>query len=304
MVGDGDDLFERGVVESLFELPDKLVPTAWSGHIPFLFALFRLARPCSFVELGVHHGACLIAACTATRIYATETVCFGVDTWRGDAHAGDYSDHGDEVHGNLNDFLAGRYSFVTLVRSRFDEALETFSDTSVDMVHIDGLHTYEAVKHDFETWLPKLSRRGIVLFHDIGVRERDFGVWKLWEDLSPEYPSMEFYHGFGLGVLFVGEDQPPSILKLMDRWRNNIAFRECFRATVENVGAQLPARVQARAYKQIVEELAGLQAAMPRLRNIEQAALDLTRKSRYWKLFWPILRYGQGFRNLERSVRD
>ena len=88
-----------------------------------------------------------------------------------------------------------------LLRMEFDNALTMFEDRSIDLLHIDGYHTYEAVRHDYTVWYPKLSENSIVLFHDTAVRHGDFGVFRFWEELS-ELPHLEFPHSNGLGILF------------------------------------------------------------------------------------------------------
>ena len=41
-----------------------------------------------------------------------------------------------------------------------------FKDKSVDIVYIDGLHTYEGVKEDIKNYLPKIKSGGYIAGHD------------------------------------------------------------------------------------------------------------------------------------------
>ena len=194
--------------------PARLPTSAWIGHLPFAAWLVQELKPAMLVELGTHNGASYLGFCQAVKENALATSCFAVDTWQGDEHAGIY---GEEVFNTLLQYHQTHYAgFSQLMRMTFDDASKCFDDASIDLLHIDGLHTYEAVKHDFETWLPKLSKRGVILFHDTMVRERNFGVWRLWDEISKQHPSFEFRHTYGLGVLLVGTDLPDAIRRLAD----------------------------------------------------------------------------------------
>lgn len=207
-----DYSMDRLISQVLTFKPQRLVfPYGWCGHIPFAAWLMKLHQPGIFVELGTHSGNSYFSFCQAAAEYELSALCYAVDTWQGDEHSGEY---GADVFGDVSSYNAQKYAgFSTLMRMRFDEALAYFSDGSIDLLHIDGLHTYEAVKADFESWLPKLSDRGIVLFHDINVRERDFGVWRLWEEMSARYPHCAFYHSHGLGALVVGSAVDPATIE-------------------------------------------------------------------------------------------
>lgn len=199
----------------ILEVPDRLTDvTSWHRHVPFAFWCVEALKPRVLVELGTHRGDSYSAFCQAVAGAGLPTACCAVDTWRGDPQAGEY---GEEVYEDFCQYHDSRFaSFSRLLRCTFDEATAHFAAGSIDLLHIDGLHTYDAARHDFETWAPRLSDSAVVLFHDVDVRERDFGVWRLWEELCRERPSFTFHHGHGLGVLLVGPEAPAPARRLTE----------------------------------------------------------------------------------------
>jgi O-antigen biosynthesis protein len=130
--------------------------------------------------------------------------------------------YGEEVFTEFSRYQDSHFAgFSRLVRSTFDDAVNYFSDASIDLLHIDGLHTYDAVKHDFETWLPKMSAGGVILFHDTNVRENEFGVWKYWQELAATHPHFRFDHCNGLGVLGMGSELPIELKRLFNLSRKD-----------------------------------------------------------------------------------
>ena len=199
-------------LEPVFWTPERLGrASAWWGHVPFAFWLIANSEPRLLVELGTHYGVSYAAFCEAILRLRLPTRCYAVDTWQGDPHAGAY---GEDVYSDLKEFHDKRYAFSQLVRRTFDQASGDFADGSIDLLHIDGFHTYEAVRHDFETWRPKLSDRAVALFHDTNERQGDFGVWRLLEELKHEAPTFEFLHEHGLGIVAVGAKAPAAMQRL------------------------------------------------------------------------------------------
>lgn len=173
--------------------------TSWHPHREFAYKLLSQIKPKLIVELGVHYGDSYFTFCQACEELELEAQLYGIDHWQGDEKAGFYGDEVFEEVSSYNEEFHGENS--VFLRMNFEEALQKFEVQSVDLLHIDGSHEYETVKMDFESWLPKLKKGGVILVHDILVEREDFGVKKFWEEIVQAYSTETHQEGFGLGII-------------------------------------------------------------------------------------------------------
>lgn len=196
------------------ELDHQLKLTPWSTNRRFAYDLVRNIKPRQIVELGSHYGCSLFCFAQAIKDGRLDTSLSGIDMWTGDEQAGFY---GEEILEKVKEIKTTRFGDVRLklIRKRFSDAVSEFEDNSIDLLHIDGLHTYAAVKEDFESWLPKLAPQGIVLFHDItgDAKKKGYGSVLFWAEVAKKYTHTQLMHSWGLGVLFPKGDKHYKLLE-------------------------------------------------------------------------------------------
>jgi predicted O-methyltransferase YrrM len=231
-------------------MPKRLTQSIdWHGHLCFAAWLLELVQPQSIVELGVFRGDSLSTFAQASRELGISPNIMGVDTWAGDETTGKYS---EEVYADLRDHFATNYPSVRLFRGFFDDALPTVPVASVDVLHIDGSHLYDDVKHDYETWLSRMSERGVILFHDVTVENGTFGTKRFWDEVRVQFPSFSFDHSNGLGVLLCGPNQPERLRRIAE----DRAYCEVVKAVFELTGAKFFHLAKEKWWKQETDRLA------------------------------------------------
>lgn len=258
--------------------PEHYVPSAWLQHAPFAFWLVDALRPRSIVELGTHNGFSFFVFAEAVRRLGLACTVDAVDSWQGDDHAGFY---GEEVYSSVSKIALEDYpGFTRLHRVFFDVAVSDFPDGSIDLLHIDGRHGYDDVKTDFETYVPKLSERAVVIFHDTHEFHEGFEVHRFWDEIAATRPSFNFHHGHGLGVLAFGTEAPSPILKFLSYAGDHDAV---VRDAYQGLGEE-------------VERIHADRVDLERLSGVEQQLLDARndlahlRGSASWRVTAPLRR--------------
>jgi len=165
-------------------------PTAWEGHGNFAIQLTDIMKPKVTVDLGVDYGF-------STFCFALlgKGKVYGIDCFEGDEHAGKRStyDHVMQLRQHFQKTI--KMNNLYFLKGYFDEVAKRW-DKKIDILHIDGLHTYEAVSNDFATWTPFLNADGVVLMHDTISFPHDVG--RFFAELEGYKHNFEHCHGLGV----------------------------------------------------------------------------------------------------------
>lgn len=91
---------------------------------------------------------------------------YAVDTWSNLAMSEGAKDTYQEFMENTNELK----DFIVPLRGLSIDISQEFNK-KIDLLFIDGDHSYEGVMTDLESWLPKLKNGGIIIFHDYSWAE-------------------------------------------------------------------------------------------------------------------------------------
>jgi predicted O-methyltransferase YrrM len=165
-------------------------------------------RPERALEIGTAHGGTLLLL---TRLASPRATIVSVDLPGGRFGGG----YGPRRRWFYQRFArSGQQLHLLQGDSHSPEMLDrtgtVFKGLSLDYLFIDGDHTYEGVRQDFELYSPLVRKGGVIAFHDIAEHPPAVGceVARFWGEVKTRYRHSEFIEDTnqgwaGIGVLYV-----------------------------------------------------------------------------------------------------
>jgi cephalosporin hydroxylase len=82
---------------------------------------------------------------------------------------------------------------------------EALQGHKLDFLFIDGDHSYEGVRQDFEMYAPLVGDGGLIAIHDIAITDKPLiQVYRFWDEVKQGYIHKEFIHQTGKGAMGMG----------------------------------------------------------------------------------------------------
>ena len=194
------------IIDALFDKKFSLIqPWQYKSEFSKLLAHYSNLKPSKIMEIGTANGGTLFAHC---KLASENATIISVDL-PGGKFGGGYPAWKISIY---NEFAKSNQHLHLIRGSSYDQ--ETFEKVKkilgtdlLDYILIDGDHTYDGVKKDFDMYSPLVKKGGSIVFHDIALHNGSTcQVDLFWKDIKSNYEHYEFIqdkdHGkFGIGIL-------------------------------------------------------------------------------------------------------
>jgi predicted O-methyltransferase YrrM len=193
---------------------DRSLPRAIGNltidELAVIALLCQWLKPSVLFEFGTFNGRTTLNLAANTppdaKVYTLDLATPGETQLTADQEDGAYHLHERTGSCFRDTQFSGKIEQLWCDSARFDEA---FLRGRVDLVFVDGAHSYEYVRSDTTKALAMVRPGGLILWHDYCAWYP--GVYRYLHELLPSYP-LRHIEGTHLAILVTGPPtvQPPS----------------------------------------------------------------------------------------------
>lgn len=179
-------------------------PVQVRSEIRELLEVVQERRPQVVVEIGTWNGGTLFLW---TRIASEDAHLVSIDL-PGGQFGGGYAGWRVPI---FRSFARGRQK-LDLLRvdshstSTVEQIKRLLNGRTIDFLFLDGDHTYDGVKKDWDLYSPMVTQGGVIAFHDVASSYDNTQVKRFWDGIKSAFPHREYLADpdgrFGIGVLF------------------------------------------------------------------------------------------------------
>jgi predicted O-methyltransferase YrrM len=195
--------------------PSRVFPLPWISISPSqvkeeiaeLVRILARRQPRIILEVGTARGGTLFLF---AKISSPDAVIIGIDL-PGGRFGGGYP----EWRVSLYESFAMQNQKISLIREDSHDLCtlkmveKILGNRKLDFLFIDGDHTYDGVKSDFQMYGSLVDEGGVIAFHDIVPGSCDVvgGVPRFWNEIKHRFEFIELVRnwkqgGFGIGVIY------------------------------------------------------------------------------------------------------
>jgi len=196
------ELYSGNILGELFK------PMQIKKEISELLRILMPLRLKHVLEIGTSRGGTLLLL---SKALSEDAILISIDLPRG-SFGGGYPLLRKFIYSN---FRKGKQKIILIrgdshSRKTLEKVKCILQDSKLDFLFIDGDHTYEGVKKDFEMYSPLVRKGGIIAFHDIVPHDRVHdphgvvGVPRFWNEIKHSYKYLEIVKDWGQGKAGIG----------------------------------------------------------------------------------------------------